>query len=48
MENLCNCLIFFPKFIRRMFPVVKVTVNGLDPAAMYSLLLEFIQIEQHR
>ncbi|XP_065201832.1 T-related protein-like isoform X2 [Planococcus citri] len=31
-----------------MFPVVKVTVNGLDPAAMYTLLLEFIQIEQHR
>ncbi len=31
-----------------MFPVVKVAVRGLDPAAMYTLLLEFIQIEQHR
>ncbi|KAK4288706.1 hypothetical protein Pmani_038282 [Petrolisthes manimaculis] len=33
---------------RRMFPVVKVTVSGLDPSAMYSLLLEFVQIDQHR
>ncbi|KAK7604553.1 hypothetical protein V9T40_005739 [Parthenolecanium corni] len=31
-----------------MFPVVKVSVQGLDPVAMYTLLLEFIQIEQHR
>uniref|UniRef100_A0A1B6EGG8 T-box domain-containing protein n=1 Tax=Clastoptera arizonana TaxID=38151 RepID=A0A1B6EGG8_9HEMI len=33
---------------RRMFPVVKVSVCGLDPTAMYSVLLEFVQIEQHR
>lgn len=33
---------------RRMFPVVKISVCGLDPTAMYTLLLEFVQIEQHR
>ncbi|XP_014239618.1 T-related protein isoform X2 [Cimex lectularius] len=33
---------------RRMFPVVKVTVSGLDPTSMYTILLEFVQIEQHR
>ncbi|XP_034236839.1 T-related protein isoform X2 [Thrips palmi] len=32
----------------RMFPVVKVSVSGLDATAMYSVLLEFVQIEQHR
>lgn len=30
---------------RRMFPVVKVSVGGLDPKAMYSILLEFVQID---
>ncbi|XP_045121249.1 T-box transcription factor T-like [Portunus trituberculatus] len=33
---------------RRMFPVVKVSVRGLDPEAMYSLVLEFVQIDNHR
>ncbi|KAF6212521.1 hypothetical protein GE061_013044 [Apolygus lucorum] len=33
---------------RRMFPVVKVSMTGLDPTAMYTVLLEFVQIEQHR
>ncbi|CAL4065007.1 unnamed protein product, partial [Meganyctiphanes norvegica] len=33
---------------RRMFPVVKVSVSGLDPSAMYSILLEFVQIDNHR
>ncbi|CAH0393821.1 unnamed protein product [Bemisia tabaci] len=33
---------------RRMFPVVKVNVRGLDQSAMYTVLLEFVQIEQHR
>ena len=28
-----------------MFPVVKVSVTGLDPKAMYSILLEFVQID---
>ncbi|XP_050309786.1 T-related protein isoform X2 [Anthonomus grandis grandis] len=33
---------------RRMFPVVKVSANGLDPKAMYTVLLEFVQIDPHR
>ncbi|XP_014209817.1 brachyury protein-like [Copidosoma floridanum] len=33
---------------RRMFPVVKVVARGLEPAAMYTLLLEFVQIDPHR
>ncbi|XP_012223017.1 T-box transcription factor T [Linepithema humile] len=33
---------------RRMFPVVKVIARGLEPAAMYTLLLEFVQIDPHR
>ncbi|KAJ8669016.1 hypothetical protein QAD02_000275 [Eretmocerus hayati] len=33
---------------RRMFPVVKVMARGLEPAAMYTLLLEFVQIDPHR
>lgn len=33
---------------RRMFPVVKVTASNLDPAAMYSFYLEFVQIDNHR
>ncbi|CAB3370688.1 Hypothetical predicted protein [Cloeon dipterum] len=33
---------------RRMFPVVKVSVSGLDATAMYSILLEFVQIDSHR
>ncbi|KAM8902722.1 T-box transcription factor TBX19 isoform 2-T2 [Spinachia spinachia] len=27
---------------RRMFPVLKVSVSGLDPSSMYSLLLDFV------
>ncbi|XP_057665947.1 T-box transcription factor T [Diorhabda carinulata] len=33
---------------RRMFPVIKVTSGGLDPKAMYTVLLEFVQIDPHR
>lgn len=33
---------------RRMFPVVKVSIKGLEPDAMYTVLLEFLQIEQKR
>ncbi|XP_050501832.1 T-box transcription factor T-like [Diabrotica virgifera virgifera] len=33
---------------RRMFPVIKVTAGGLDPKAMYTVLLEFVQIDPHR
>lgn len=31
-----------------MFPVVKISAAGLDPAAMYTVLLEFQQIDSHR
>lgn len=31
-----------------MFPVVKVSVSGLDATAMYTVLLEFEQIDPHR
>ncbi|XP_049641150.1 T-box transcription factor T-like isoform X2 [Suncus etruscus] len=33
---------------RRMFPVLKVTVSGLDPNAMYSFLLDFVAADSHR
>jgi len=33
---------------RRMFPVIKVRVTGLEPSAFYSILLEFTQIDQTR
>lgn len=31
-----------------MFPVVKISTSGLDPAAMYTVLLEFVQVDTHR
>lgn len=31
-----------------MFPVVKITASNLDPNAMYSFYLEFVQIDNHR
>ncbi|KAL4641280.1 brachyury protein [Arapaima gigas] len=33
---------------RRMFPVLKVNVSGLDPSAMYSFLLDFVAADNHR
>ncbi|XP_064183097.1 T-box transcription factor TBX19 isoform X2 [Anguilla rostrata] len=33
---------------RRMFPVLKVNVSGLDPNAMYSFLLDFAPADGHR
>nr|XP_032817422.1 T-box transcription factor T isoform X2 [Petromyzon marinus] len=33
---------------RRMFPVIKASVSGLDPNAMYSLLLDFCAADAHR
>ncbi|XP_045472870.1 T-box transcription factor TBX19-like [Harmonia axyridis] len=33
---------------RRMFPVVKISTSGLDPNAMYTVLLEFVQMDSHR
>ncbi|XP_055855472.1 T-related protein isoform X2 [Episyrphus balteatus] len=46
-QNLTNEMIV-TKNGRRMFPVVKVTTTGLDPAAMYTILLEFVQVDNHR
>lgn len=31
-----------------MFPVLKVNVSGLDPNAMYSILLDFVSADNHR
>lgn len=33
---------------RRMFPVIKISVNNLDPRAMYMIAIEFVQTESHR
>ncbi|XP_069125684.1 T-box transcription factor T-like [Argopecten irradians] len=33
---------------RRMFPVFRVTISGLDPNAMYTVLLDFTQVDTHR
>ncbi|XP_035500893.1 T-box transcription factor TBX19-like [Scophthalmus maximus] len=33
---------------RRMFPVLKVSVSGLDPSSMYSLLLDFVPADDCR
>uniref|UniRef100_A0A4W2IHY0 T-box transcription factor 19 n=1 Tax=Bos indicus x Bos taurus TaxID=30522 RepID=A0A4W2IHY0_BOBOX len=34
--------------MRRMFPVLKISITGLDPNAMYSLLLDFVPTDSHR
>lgn len=41
----CFFVFFSP---RRMFPVLKVNVSGLDPNAMYSFLLDFVSADNHR
>ncbi|XP_039449636.1 T-related protein [Culex pipiens pallens] len=46
-QNLTNEMIV-TKNGRRMFPVVKVTASGLDPTAMYNVMLEFCQVDSHR
>uniref|UniRef100_A0A6E8W675 T-box domain-containing protein n=1 Tax=Anopheles coluzzii TaxID=1518534 RepID=A0A6E8W675_ANOCL len=46
-QNLTNEMIV-TKNGRRMFPVVKVTATGLDPTAMYTVLLDFSQVDSHR
>ncbi|XP_046849055.1 T-box transcription factor T-like [Xenia sp. Carnegie-2017] len=33
---------------RRMFPVIKISVNGLDPQSMYSFLLDFVPVSDTR
>ncbi|KAG7230120.1 hypothetical protein INR49_009840 [Caranx melampygus] len=46
-KNLTNEMIV-TKNGRRMFPVLKVNVSGLDPNAMYSFLLDFVSADNHR
>lgn len=38
------CLSIF----RRMFPVFKASISGLDPNSMYTILLDFVQVDSHR
>lgn len=33
---------------RRMFPVIKVAISNLDPCGLYSIAIEFVQMESHR
>ncbi|XP_066928777.1 T-box transcription factor T homolog 2-like [Clytia hemisphaerica] len=33
---------------RRMFPVLKTSIQGLDPNAMYSIMLDFVPVDEHR
>ncbi|KAL8592811.1 hypothetical protein ACOMHN_045965 [Nucella lapillus] len=33
---------------RRMFPVFRCSVTGLDPSSMYTFLLDFVQVDSHR
>ena len=33
---------------RRMFPMMKFSISNLDPRAMYSVAIEFVQLESHR
>lgn len=46
-EKLTNEMIV-TKNGRRMFPVLKMAVKGLEPQAMYSFLLDFVAVEDHR
>nr|BAA37091.1 pfBra1 [Ptychodera flava] len=46
-ENLTNEMIV-TKNGRRMFPVLRVSISGLDPNAMYSVLLDFVASDNHR
>ncbi|RXM32354.1 T-box transcription factor TBX19 [Acipenser ruthenus] len=42
------CIMQFFAFAWRMFPVLRVSVSGLDPNAMYSFLLDFAPADSHR
>lgn len=37
-----------PLLRRRMFPVLRASVSGLDPNAMYSVLLDFVAADNNR
>lgn len=40
--------VFIYLFCRRMFPVLRASVTGLDPNAMYSVLLDFVAADNNR
>lgn len=46
-ERLTNEMIV-TKNGRRMFPVIKIRISGLEPSAFYTVMLEFKQIDQTR
>lgn len=44
-----HCFDVYPVLLlRRMFPVLKVNVTGLEPKAMYSFLLDFVCVGGNR
>ena len=45
ISNFTNVSIFN---FRRMFPVLKSVANGLDPQAMYTVMLDFMPVDDHR
>ena len=45
--HLCYLASLFRNF-RRMFPVIRVMIEGLEPRAMYTILVEFVQLGNHR
>ncbi len=44
--NSQKCLPVF--LLRRMFPVLRASISGLDPNAMYSVLLDFVAADNNR
>ncbi|CAK9300126.1 unnamed protein product [Gordionus sp. m RMFG-2023] len=46
-NSLCNEMIV-TKNGRRMFPILKINISGLDPDSMYSVLVDFVQLDEHR
>lgn len=46
-KNLTNEMIV-TKNGRRMFPILKLNIGGLEAHAMYSILLDFVAVEEHR
>lgn len=35
-------------FYRRMFPVIRIRVSGLNPGVIYSFLMDFVSVDDHR
>lgn len=47
-QTQCSVWWMFLVVSRRMFPVLKASVSGLDPNAMYSVLLDFVAADNNR